>query len=356
MEIGVVGLGLAGKTTLVQALTGGKVAGTGSKVSIAFVPDTRLGKLATIFKPKRVVHSEVSFAEMPKIQWGEDMFGGEALGWLQKMDALLVVVRAFTDDSVAHPEGSVDFARDLENLLFNLAFADIALLDNRIARLKAGVKGKKVAERALIATDIEILQELQRELERGTRATEMDLTQEQSKAIDDAFLLSRLPVIVVVNIGEQDLPRTAELESAANEVTGSRVQTVCVCAKLEHELNELPADEQLEMRSGLGAPPESGAEKVISLAFSALSLISFLTVGEDEVRAWQTRRDSTAPKAAGKVHSDIARGFISAQVISFDEFMKLGSMSEARKRGTLRKEGKGYIVKDGDIVNFLFSV
>ncbi len=357
MDIGIIGVPFSGKTTIFESITRGAQSGRGTNIGTARVPDQRLTKLAEIFRPKSVVEAEISFVDIPSEHSTESMFTGKALGVLQKMDALLLIVRAFKNESVPHTEGSVDFIRDLERVQFDLSFADITLVDKRIERMKSGLKPLKAPERAEVMKRIDILKSIQDNLEKGEALRGQELSSEAIRAISDTFLLSRLPLIAVANIGEDSLERTEEVERRLAEVLiGGSTAGAAICGQMEKELADIEADEEAEMRRELGLSNETGLDKVIATTYEALGLISFITTGEDEVRAWTITKGDTAPKAAGKVHSDIERGFIRAEVISYDDFIQAGNMAEARKQGTLRREGRDYIIQDGDIVNFLFSV
>ncbi len=364
MRIGIIGLPGSGKTTVFNALTRG-TAQSGSfggnrsaNIGVAHVPDERLDRLTEIFKPKRTVPAEVTYVDLPGAHSADsaDLFSGEALGHLQRVDALLHVVRAFDDPSVPHALGDIDHRRDIEKVNFDVLFADISLLERRIERIRDGMKGLKSQERVQAGKNIEVLQALQAEMEDGTAAREKGFSEEELAAISDTFLLSRLPLLVALNVGEDDLGRAEELETElAGLVSGNNSGGAVLCGRLEEELAQMSPEEEAEMRSGLEAG-ESGLERMIRLSYSVLGLISFLTVGEDEVRAWTIAEDTAAPQAAGAVHSDIERGFIRAETVSYDDFMAAGSMAQARSNGALRQEGRDYVVQDGDIVNFLFSV
>ncbi len=364
MRIGIIGLPGSGKTTLFNALTRG-TAQSGSfggnqsaNIGVAHVPDPRLDRLTEIFQPKRTVAAEVTYVDLPGARSTEsaDLFSGESMGHLQRVDALLHVVRAFDDPAVPHALGSVDYARDIEKVNFDVLFADISLLERRIDRIKEGMKGLKSQERAQAEKNIEVLQQLQGEMEDGTAARDRDFTEEEITAVSDTFLLSRLPLLVALNVGEDDISRTDELESELAELTGgANSGSAVMCGRLEEELAQMSHEEEAEMRSGLDAG-ESGLERMIRLSYRVLGLISFLTVGEDEVRAWTITEGTSAPRAAGTVHSDIERGFIRAETVSYDDFVAAGSLAEARNSGALRQEGRDYVVQDGDILNFRFSV
>lgn len=364
MRIGILGLPGSGKTTIFNALTRG-TAESGSfggnrsaNIGVAHVPDERLDRLTEIFKPKKTVHAEVTYVDLPGARSAEsaDLFSGEAMGQLQRVDALLHVVRAFDNPAVAHALGSVDYRRDIEKVNFDVLFADISLLERRIERIKDGIKGMKAQERVQALKNIEVLQALQSEMEDGAAARDMDFTEEQVIAISDTFLLSGLPLLVALNVGEEDIQRTDELETELNGLlAGRKTGGAALCGTLEEELAQMSPEEEAEMRSGLDAG-ESGLERMIRLSYNVLGLISFLTVGEDEVRAWTIGVDFKAPQAAGTVHSDLERGFIRAETVGYDDFITAGSLANARTAGTLRQEGREYVVQDGDIVNFLFSV
>ena len=361
MKIGIIGLPSSGKTTLFNALTRGKAetGGFGSSrsanVGVAHVPDARVDKLTGIFNPKKTIYAEVTYVDLPGRTSG-DLFEGEALSQLQQVDAVLLVARAFQDESVPHLDGPVDFKRDIEKVAFDILFADIALLERRIERLTEGQKKMKVADRGQAVKNVETLKRLQADLENGTPFRERELDDAESKAISDTFLISSLPLLVALNIGEDAIGDTAALEQElAGILTGESSGGAAICGSLEAELVGMSAEEESEMRTGLDAG-ESGLSRMIKLSYEVLGLNSFLTVGEDEVRAWTISAGTLAPRAAGTVHSDIERGFIRAETVAYDDFIECGSMAEARNRGLYRQEGREYAMQDGDIVNFLFSV
>jgi hypothetical protein len=364
MRIGIIGLPGSGKTTVFNALTRGSAqsgsfgANRAANIGVAHVPDERLDFLAGVFKPKRTVYAEVTYVDLPGPAAGSsgDMFSGEALSHLQRVDALLHVVRAFNDPSIPHVSGSVDHKRDIEKVNFDILFADISLLDRRIDRIKDSMKSLKASERTQAEKNIEVLKALQAELEGGTAARDKSFSDEELRAISDTFLLSRLPLLVAVNVGEEDIANTGKLEAELQALLpGDRTGGAVLCGKLEEDLAQMPPEEEAEMRSGLGAG-ESGLNRMIKLSYEVLGLVSFLTAGEDEVRAWTIQRGIKAPKAAGTIHSDIERGFIRAKVVSYDDFVAVGSLAAATSKGTLRQEGREYLMQDGDIVDFLFSV
>lgn len=361
MKIGIIGLPASGKTTIFNALTRGKAdtggfgASRSANVGVAHVPDARVDKLTEMYNPKKTIYAEVTYVDLPGSTSG-DLFEGEAMSHLQQVDAIIHVARGFEDESVPHLEGSVDHKRDIEKVAFDIMFADIALLERRIERLDASLKKLKVAERDQAVKNIEILKQLQTDLENGIAFRDRELNPAETKAISDTFTLSSLPLLVALNIGEDEIADTDAIEQElAGLLTGKLTGGAAICGSLEAELVGMPAEEEAEMRAGLDAG-EPGLSRMIKLSYEVLGLNSFLTVGEDEVRAWTIVQGSFAPKAAGVVHSDIERGFIRAETVAYDDYIECGSMAEARNRGVFRQEGREYVIKDGDIVNFLFSV
>jgi len=275
---------------------------------------------------------------------------------LQQVDAILHVARAFEDESVPHLEATVDYKRDIEKVSFDILFADIALLEHRIERLEGGIKKLKSAEREESAKNIKTLKRLQGDLENGIAFRDRDLDPSEAKAVSDTFTLSSLPLLVALNIGEGDIGNTAELEKqVASLLDGKSTGGAAICGSLEAELVGMEEIEEAEMRAGLDAG-EPGLSRMIKLSYRVLGLNSFLTVGEDETRAWTVNVGALAPKAAGVIHSDIERGFIRAETVAYADFIDCGTMAEARNRGQFRQEGSEYVVQDGDIINFLFSV
>jgi hypothetical protein len=361
MKIGIIGLPASGKTTIFNSLTRGK-ADTGgfgatrsANVGVAHVPDERVDILTKMYKSKKTVYAEVTYVDLPGSSSG-DLFEGEAMAHLQQVDAILHVARAFEDGSVPHLEGTVDYKRDIEKVSFDILFADIALLERRAERLTGSLKGLKVSDREEAEKNIETLKRLQGDLENGVAFRDRDLNDSEARAISDTFTLSSLPLLVTLNIGEDDIENTADLEAELSGLLdGKSTGGAAICGSLEAELVGMSEEEEAEMRAGLDAG-EQGLSRMIKLSYKVLGLSSFLTVGEDETRAWTVNIGSLAPKAAGVIHSDIERGFIRAETVAYDDFIECGTMAEARNRGMFRQEGREYVVQDGDIVNFLFSV
>ncbi|MCH8222104.1 MAG: redox-regulated ATPase YchF [Chloroflexi bacterium] len=365
MRIAIVGLPQSGKTTVFNALTRGSArvgeysARPEANIGVAHVPDSRVDRLAEIYVPKKAVFAEVTYVDLPGPPAGthddSGMFSGSALTDLQQADALLHVVRAFADDSIIHTKGSVDWKRDAGDVAFDILFADIALIDRRIERL-GETKGLKAADRDEQLRQIEDLKAVQAALEAGTPIREQSFNDSQTRSIQNIFLVSSLPYLVALNIGESDVPNTEALEAEISSiVTGQGTGSAAICGSLEMELAQMEHEEESEFRQSLDVG-EPGLHRMLRLSYDALNLMSFLTVGDDEVRAWTIPNGTPAVKAAGAVHSDIERGFIRAEIVSYDDLVELGSTSEARKAARLRSEGRDYVMQNGDVVNFLFSV
>lgn len=362
--IGIIGLAKSGRTTIFNALTKGK-AHTGSytpeapHIGLARTPDHRLKKLAALLQPKRVVPAEVRYLDLGaqvKSLAKDTAISGKYLSQLSNADALINVVRAFADERIPHTEGSVDVERDIAGMDLELAFSDLALLERRLEKIKIPLKGASQTERQGILHEQELLIKLKAELEKDNPIRELGLTAEQTRTVAGYQFLSAKPLLTVVNIGEDQLGEAKALEDKLN-LRFAKVshRIISLCGKLEMELGELDESTAETMRADFGLA-ESGLERTIKLSYELLGLISFFTTASDEVKAWSIKRGTNAIKAAGKIHSDMERGFIRAEVVSFDDLSKCGSLAEARKHGLLRLEGKNYIVQDGDVITFLFNV
>jgi ribosome-binding ATPase len=366
MQIAIVGLAGAGKTTVFNTLTRGhaETGGFGGlelHIGVVKVPDARLDRLAEIFKPKKIVHADVTYVDLPappassEGRVGTEELPAEHLARLRESDALLHVVRAFDDPANPHPEGSVDPVRDLERLDFEFVIADLALVDRRVERLKTSGRHGTAAERESNEREEVVLARLKEALEAGRPIRDVALEDDEEKAIRGFRFLSQKPVLVLLNVGEADLPGAPDLIARVAAGYDHRQALVeALSARIEMELGELEPDEAAAFMEELGIA-ESGLDRVIGLSYRLLGLISFLTAGPDEVRAWPIREGSTAVDAAGAIHTDLAKGFIRAETVAYDELLTLGSMAEAKKAGRLRSEGKTYRVHDGDVVEILFS-
>ena len=364
MELAIVGLARSGKTTVFNALTRGH-APTGTytgeaemHVGAVKVPDERLDRLATLFSAKKIVHSDIQFVDIPgALTWrgagrGEGP-GPQAQAALDRVDALVHVVRAFQNDTVPHPDGSVDPARDIETLNLELVFADLAVVERRLERLDTVVRSARAGERETGEKELALLRRVKEGFEQEKPLHAQGLTAEEMRSLANYNLLSAKPLLALLNIGEEDVSRSGEIEAECRGLTHGAV--AAVCGKLEMELNDLSDEEAVEFRADLGLA-EPAAERIAHVCFDFLGVITFFTGNEEESRAWPVLKDMPVVKAAGKVHSDMERGFIRAEVIRWDELLKLGSLAEARKHGVLRGEGKTYPVQDGDVVHILFNV
>ena len=366
MQISIVGLPKSGKTTVFNAVTRGhdEVSSYPSpqrkpNIGVAKVPDGRLSALEAIFKPKRKVQAEVSYMDIPVAPEGHGRtlgVAGENLEHVQRADALLVVARAFDDPAVPHVDDTIDPYRDVEAMLLELNFADLEILERRLARLAEGSKGAKAPEREALAREQATLETMKANLEAGTAIRDQSVTQDEARMLEGFQLLTAKPLLMVVNASEAQMPEAAALEARLSSASaGPRVRAAVLCGKLEMELAQMDPAEELEFRESLGAG-ESGLERMIGLSHQLADLVTFFTGNANEVRAWTVPRGTTALKAAGKVHSDMERGFIRAEVIALKDLADIGGTAEARKRGLLRQEGKEYVVNEGDVLNILFSV
>ena len=352
MKIGIIGPAAAGKTTLFNALTGGAAAtgGYGAarvNVGAAAVADARVDALSGDFKPKKTTHASVNFVDAPGVGDAGAAKNAEAIPQaLEGADALLVVVRAFEDAGVPHPRESIDPARDLADVRFDLMLRDLAVVERRMERLERLVKLKKDPAEA---AEFALLGRIREALEEGRPVRSMEMSEEEARSVKGFGFLSAKPLLFVVNIGEEQLGESGAFAKLNGETP------VVLAARLEEELAQLANEERAEFLADYDLE-SSALDKVIQAAFSLLNLRCFFTVSEEEVRAWPVRAGTVALHAAGTIHSDLERGFIRAEVISFPDFMAAGSLAVARERGTLRLEGKDYVVNDGDIFHVRFNV
>jgi GTP-binding protein YchF len=358
MKTGIIGLSSVGKSTLFHLLTGQSPAPSGgrpeARVGIARVPDARVDALAALFNPKKKTYATVEYVDVPGVAKGE----GAALvdlPALRGVDALLHVVRAFASDVVPHPDGSVDPLRDAKMLDLELILADLTAVDRRLEKLDANIKkankAEDVAERALF-------KKMKEHLEGERPLRELEPSEEERRRLRNYSFLSEKPVLLVANVGESDVRDASGLLERSGLLAFARRPNVGLCpvsAPIEAEMADLSADDARAFREDLGLA-EPGLDRVVRTSYELLGLISFLTAGEDECRAWTIRRGTPAQAAAGAIHSDIERGFIRAEVVSFDDLMAAGSLAACRDKGTLRLEGKEYEVRDGDVINFRFNV
>ena len=360
------GLAGSGKTTVFNTLTRGhaETGGYGAltlNVGVVKVPDERLNRLAEIFKPKKIVHADVTYVDLPappassEGHVGTEQLPAEHLARLRESDALLHVVRAFDEPSLPHPAGSIDPARDLEQLDLEFILADLAMVDRRLERLASSGRHGTPAERESNEREEVILRRLKIDLEAGRPIRDAGLTDDEAKSVRGFRFLTEKPVLVLLNVGERELATAPAVATRiADAYLHNQALVDHLSAQIEMELGELDAGDAATFMAELGIT-ESGLERVIRLSYRLLGLISFLTAGPDEVRAWPIPAGSTAVDAAGAIHTDLAKGFIRAETVAYDDLLTLRTMAEARKVGRLRSEGRNYRVADGDVIEILFS-
>ncbi len=365
MKLGIVGLPNVGKSTLFNALT---KAGAESanypfctidpNVGVVPVPDERIRLLGEMYHSKKVTPAVIEFVDIAGLVKGASKgegLGNQFLANIREVDAIVHVVRCFDDDNVIHVDGSVDPLRDIETINLELIFADLEVLERRISKVARTAKMDKEAGKEMV-----FLKRLKEHLESGKPASLLeDLTEDEEKWMQTYNLLTDKPVIYAANVSEDDLADDGASNAGVQKVreyaaqTGSEV--FVICASIEAEIAELDDDERAMFLEDLGVT-EAGLDKLISASYRTLGLMSFLTAGEDETRAWTIKIGTKAPQAAGKIHSDFERGFIKAEVVNYKVLLELGSLSAAREKGLVGIEGKDYIVKDGDVILFRFNV
>ncbi|TVR73657.1 MAG: redox-regulated ATPase YchF [Sphaerobacteraceae bacterium] len=366
LELVIMGLPQSGKTTVFNALTqataetGGYSSGEDEpNLATVKVPDERLDILNDMFKPKRTVPAEVQYYDVAGLTKGvsEQGMSGRLLGYLSQAAALVHVVRAFEDDSVAHPEESIDPMRDIETLRMELTFSDLGLIERRRARIKDQINKLRGSERDNTEREGVILEQLQETLENGGWVRDVQLTPEDSRLIRGFGFLTEKPMLILLNVDENQLGGQAdEMIAKAQEDFGREGVVIdALAGKIEAEIAQLDTEDAEMFLSDIGIKQVS-RERVIRLSYDLLGLMSFFTVGEDENRAWTIRRGTPAVEAAGEIHSDIQRGFIRAEIVGYNDLIEANGWAEARKAGALRREGKTYVMQDGDVVHFLFNV
>lgn len=367
MQIAIVGLARSGKTTTFNTLTRGhaETGGFGGmtvNTGVVKVPDERLSRLTELFHPRREVPADVTYVDLPAPPAAPDGspaadIPAEQLARLRNADALLHVVRAFEDPSVPHPDGSVDPWRDIERLELEFVLADLSVVDKRIEKLRTSGRHGTPAEREANERELAVLERLQPALTEGRPIRDLGLEPDESLRIRGFRFLTEKPVLLLLNIHEEDITRATQLvEDIRGRVRFAQTMVESLSARIEMELGELPEEEAAVFRADLGLTGDPSLERVIRLSYQLLGLISFFTAGPDETRAWTIPDGSTAVDAAGAIHSDLARGFIRAEVVDWQDLLELGSIAEARKHGKLRSEGRTYRVKDGDVIEILFNV
>ena len=366
MKLGIVGLPNVGKSTLFNSLT---KAGAESanypfctidpNVGVVAVPDARLKLLGDLYHSKKVTPAVIEFVDIAGLVKGASKgegLGNQFLANIREVDAIVHVVRCFEDTNVVHVDGSVDPVRDIETINLELIFSDIEILDRRIAKTAKGARMDKT-----LAKELALLEKIKAHLEEGNLAKTFELgeDEDEQKWFKEYNLLTAKPVIYAANVSEDDLADDGASNAYVQKVREHAKEEACevfvICAQIEQEIAELDDEEKAMFLEDLGLK-ESGLEKLIAASYKLLGLISYLTSGEDETRAWTITKGTKAPQAAGKIHTDFERGFIRAEVVSYDHLIECGSMTAAKEKGLVRLEGKDYVVQDGDIILFRFNV
>lgn len=364
MKLGIVGLPNVGKSTLFNAITN---AGAQSanypfctiepNVGVVAVPDSRIDALAEMYNPAKITPAVIEFVDIAGLVKGASKgegLGNKFLSHIREVDAIIHVVRCFENDDIIHVDGSVDPARDIETINLELIFSDIEMVERRIDRTAKAMKGDKS-----LAKEYEFLKKLKEHLEEGKSARSIDCDDDEKAIIGDIALLTSKPVIYACNMSEDDFANNIESNARFNAVCAiakeDESQVLPICAELEAEIASLDKEEKEMFLAELGVE-KGGLDLLIQRSYDLLGLISYLTAGTPEVRAWTIKKGTKAPQAAGKIHSDFEKGFIRAEVISFENLMENGSLAAAREKGLIRSEGKEYVMKDGDVVHFLFNV
>lgn len=364
MQIGIVGLPNVGKSTLFNAITkaGAECANypfctIEPNVGVVAVPDARLYKLAEMENPEKITPATIEFVDIAGLVKGASRgegLGNKFLSHIREVDAIAHVVRCFEDPNVVHVDGKIDPIRDIETINLELIFADLETVEKRIEKVQRQAKSREKH----FLDELAVLERIKEGLEQNHPVRTIEFSDEEQKIVKETFLLTSKPVIYVANISEEDLVEGKEnimVDSVKKYAKAENSKVIALCAEIESELAQLPDEERIQLLKEYNLK-EPGLDRLIRAGFHLLGLITYLTAGPKEVRAWTIKEGTKAPEAAGKIHSDFERGFIRAEVVSYDELISCGSQAAVREKGLLRSEGKEYIVQDGDVIVFRFNV